>query len=103
MYSCKEGIDNPIVGSFFFSGARDPYPSYGRSATGRLYGTFDTETLKKNVGLLDRIVLVAAPVVLPEKAKVDLFQRFNALKDKDPAAIVASLRRFRCDQGEQLI
>jgi hypothetical protein len=49
--------------------------------------------LKKNVGLLDRIILVAAPVVLPEKDKVDLFQRFNALKDKDPAAIVASLRR----------
>ena len=81
-----------------FSGSRDPYYNpysfYRRSYTGRLYGcTFDTETLKKNVGLLDRIILVAAPVVLPEKAKVDLFQRFDALKDKDPAAIVASLRR----------
>ena len=87
-------MHNPIVGGFFFSGARDPYASsYGRSRTGRLYGTFDTETLKKNVGLLDRIILVAAPVVLPEKAKVDLFQRFDALKDKDPVAIVASLRR----------
>jgi hypothetical protein len=85
----KKGIYNPIVGSFFFSCSRDPYPSYGRSGT----CTFDSETLKKNVGLLDRIILVAAPVVLSEKAKVDLFKRFEALKDKDPAAIVASLRR----------
>ncbi len=58
--------------------------------------------MKKNVGLLDRIILVAAPVVLPEKAKVGLFQRFNALKGKDSAAIVASLRRVRRDQGDQL-
>ena len=84
---------NPIVGNLFFSGTRDPYPSYDRSSTGRLYGTFDTETLKKNVGLLDRIILVAAPVVLPEKANEDLFQRFKSLKVKDPAAIVALLRR----------
>ena len=55
--------------------------------------TFDFETLKENIQLLDRMIHAAAHVVLSENVKVDLFRRFEKLKSEDPAVIVASLRR----------
>ena len=55
--------------------------------------TFDFETLKENIQLLDRMIQAAAHVVLSENVKVDLFRRFEKLKSEDPAVIVASLRR----------
>jgi len=85
-YSCKYGGRNSLLGQFFWSDTEinDDYSVRG-------FPNF--ETLKQNITLLDSIICAAAPQGLSRAAKRRLFENFqrDMYKDKDAAAIVASL------------
>ena len=87
-YSCKTDSGNPCVGSFFLGD--DAYNFNG-------FPCF--KALKENIALLDSIIC-AAPQGLSQAAKNHLFATLHrgTYKDKDAAAIVASLQE---SVGEQ--